>query len=230
MMQRALSMIRRCLIMTCIFVPLTTALNAQPPGHEGFGEFFGGRFGGRGRLLVDLDEVRKELAVNDQQAELLDALQEDLKEQRLAIREEDAGPRSADDAVERMRFEHLAQQLDAFDRRSEALITVVLEPNQATRLEELYLQRDGLRAFERPEVVSKLELSDEQKARLQSLRETFVENRPRRGTPEQQRELREKEQEALRQLLSEEQRKRWEQLLGKPFEFPASTRRSTLNR
>ena len=61
-----------------------------------------------------------------------------------------------------------------------------VEPGQASRLAELYLQRDGIRAFERPEVATKLELSAEQKQRLQTLRETFVENRPRRSDPTQQ--------------------------------------------
>lgn len=220
-------MARRLLIATCLLLAsLATAVNAQPPGRGGFG----GYFGGRGRLLIDLDAVRKELGISDQQAELLDALQEDLAEQRLAIREADEGPRSADQTFERVRFEHLVQKLTAFDRQSETLITVVLEPNQASRLSELYLQRDGIRAFERPEVATKLELSDEQKQRLQSLRETFVENRPRRSTLEQQRQLREKEQEALRELLNEEQQTLWQQLLGKPFDFSATRRRGSRNR
>jgi len=222
-------MIQRWLIATCILASLVTgsletAANAQLPDRGGF-------FGGRGRLLVDLEEVRKELEVNELQAELLDALQEDLAEQRLTIRDENEGPRSADESVERARDELRVQRIAAFDRRSETLITVVLEPNQANRLSELYLQRDGIRAFERPEVASKLQLSDEQKARLQSLRETFVENRPRRNTPnEQQRELREKEQAALRELLNEDQQTLWQQLLGKPFDFPAMSRRGSRGR
>jgi hypothetical protein len=220
-------MVRRWIIATCLLLaPLATALNAQPPGRSGFGGFFGGR----GRLLIDLNEVRKELSIDDQQAELLDALQEDLAEQRLALREEDEGPRSADETVQRLRFKHLIQKLTAFDRRSETLITVVLEPDQANRLAELYLQRDGLRAFERPEVATKLELSDEQKQRLQSLRETFVDNRPRGSTPEQRSELRKKEQEALRELLNEEQQTLWQQLLGKPFDFSVTWRRGSRNR
>ncbi len=219
-------MIRRSLIAACILASLVTVVSAQPPGRGGFGGFFGGR----GRLLVDLPEVRKELGVNDAQAELLDALLEDLDEQRLAIRESDEGPRSADETIQRLRFEHLMQQLAAFDRRSESLLAVVLEPEQSNRLSELYLQRDGIRAFERPEVATKLQLSDEQKTRLQSLRETLVENRPRRRTAEEQLELRDKEQQALRELLNEEQQTLWQQLLGKPFDFSAMSRRGPRNR
>ena len=219
-------MFQRCLIAASILASVVMAANAQLPRRGGFG----GYFSSRGRLLVDLPEVRKELGVDDQQAELLDALQADLAEQRLAIREEDEGPRTADEAIERLRSQHRMEKLAAFDRRSETLIAVVLEPTQANRLSELYLQRDGIRAFERPEVVTKLELSDEQKQRLQSLRETFVENRPRGNTPEQRRQRREKEQEALRELLSEEQQSRWEQLLGKPFDFSTIWRRGSRNR
>lgn len=220
-------MIRRSLIATCILVSLIPAASAQLPGRGSFGGFFSGR----ARLLIDLEEVRKELGVDDQQAELLDALLEDLAEQRRAIREADEGPRSADQTVEQARDALRSQQLTAFDRRSETLITVVLEPPQANRLSELYLQRDGIRAFERPEVATKLQLSDEQKARLQSLRETLVENRPRRSAPDgQQRDPREKEREALRGLLNEEQQTLWQQLLGEPFDFPTAPWRGPRNR
>ena len=82
-------MMQRWFIATCILASLSTAVHAQPPGR--------GWFGSRWRLLVGLDAVRKELGVEDQQAELLDALQLDLAEQRLAIREQDEGPRSADE-------------------------------------------------------------------------------------------------------------------------------------
>ena len=166
-----------------------------------------------------------------EQAELLDALLQDLAEQRRVLREEEVGPRSADDSIRRLQFETRVEKLLVFDRRSEALIAVVLEPSQATRLAELYLQRDGIRAFERPEVATKLELSDEQKQRLRKLRETLVENRPRRSSPEQQqRELREKEQTALRELLNEGQQTLWQQLQGKPFEFPATPWRGSRGR
>ena len=80
-------------------------------------------------------------------------------------------------------------------------------------------------------MATKLELSDEQKQRLQKLRETLVDNRQRRGpSQQQQRELREKEQAALRELLNEGQRTLWQQLQGKPFEFPATSGRGPRSR
>ncbi|MBC8350782.1 MAG: hypothetical protein H8E66_02270 [Planctomycetes bacterium] len=219
-------MLQRLLIAISVLASLATVVNAQLPGRGGVGGFFGGR----GRLLVDLEEVRTELGIGEPQAELLDALQLDLAEQRRAIREEDEGPRSADETVRRLHFTHLLESLAAFDRRSESLVTVVLEPQQASRLSELYRQRDGLRAFERPEVATKLKLTDEQKSRIKSLRETFVDGRQRGSTPEQRRELREKEQEALRDLLNEEQQTLWKELLGKPFDFLSPSRRGLRNR
>jgi len=84
---RERKMIQRWLIASCILASLATTATAQSPDRGGF-------FGGRGRLLVDLDEVRQELGVNELQVELLDALQEDLAEQRLTIREVNDGPRS----------------------------------------------------------------------------------------------------------------------------------------
>ncbi|MCA9121115.1 MAG: hypothetical protein KDB11_13080 [Planctomycetales bacterium] len=210
---------QRVLIAICFLATCVSIADAQRPGRRGFRAFVEDR----GRWLIDLEEVRKELSVDEQQAELLDALQEDLTNQRRAIQEEEFGPRSADDSVQRLQAEALHNSLAAFDRRSEELIAVVLEPKQASRLTELYLQRDGIRALDRPGIVSKLELSDEQKQRLQSLRESLVEIRPRRSSwDEAQRLIREKEQAGLKELLNEEQQNRWQQLLGKPFEFPAS--------
>ncbi|MBI2477394.1 MAG: hypothetical protein HYV60_01700 [Planctomycetia bacterium] len=219
-------MMQRGLIAICVVVSLSLTVDAQPPGRGGFGHFFAGR----GRLLIDLPEVRTELGVDAQQVELLDALLEDLAEQRRAILEEEEGPRSADESIQRLQFEARLEKLAAFDRRSESLLAVVLEPSQANRLSELFLQRDGIRAFERPEVATKLELSDEQKQQLQKLRETLVDNRQRRSPPEEQRELREKEQAALRELLNEGQQTLWQQLLGKPFEFPATSWRGPRSR
>ena len=233
---------RNALIAICVLASIAPAASAQFPGRGGFDAFFGGRSrllvdlpevraelgvdDQQAELLVDLPEVRTELGVDDQQAELLDALQEDLANQRRAIIDEELGPRSADESVQRLQAEARLENLTAFDRRSEELLAVVLEPKQAGRLAELYLQRDGIMAIDRPEIATKLELSDEQKQRLQSLRESLVESRLRRSSwGEQQRPMREKEQAGLRALLNEEQQTRWQELLGKPFEFPASSRR-----
>ena len=220
-------MIQRGLIAICLLALLSPAVDAQPPGRGGFRGFFGGR----GRLLVDLEEVRKELGVDEQQAELLDALQDDLAEQLRVILEEDEGPRLADEAAQHLQMAARRGKFTEFERRSEALLAVVLEPDQAIRMSELYLQREGIRAFDRPEVATKLELSDEQKLRLQKLRETLVETR-RRHSPldQQQKELREIEQAALRELLNEGQQTLWQQLQGKPFEFPAGALRGSRSR
>ncbi len=220
-------MIQRGLIAIYLLAVLSPAVDAQPPGRGGFRGFFGGR----GRLLVDLEEVRKELGVDEQQAELLDALQDDLAEQRRVIHEENEGPRLADEAAQQLEMAARREKFAEFDRRSEALLAVVLEPDQASRLSELYLQREGIRAFDRPEVATKLELSDEQKLRLQKLRETLVETRQRRSSSDQQqKEFQEKEQAALRELLNEGQQTLWQQLQGKPFEFPAGAMRGAGSR
>lgn len=216
----------RWIIATCVLATMAVTADAQPPGRGSFSRFFAGR----GHWLIDLEEVRKELRVTDQQATLLDLLQEDLNEQRLAIREQDEGPRSADDRERQRQLEALLNRLTEFDRQSESLIAVVVEPEQATRLSELFFQRDGVRAFERPEVAKKLQLTDEQKERLKSLRETFVENRPRGSTSQQRQEQREKEQAALRELLNDEQRTVWEKLIGEPFNFPQRSRRGPRGR
>jgi hypothetical protein len=209
-------MIQRFTIATCLLAFLMANAIAQSPDRETFFRLMGGL----DRLLVEVEDVREELGVNELQAELLDALQQDLAEQRRAIHEEDFGPRSADENIQRFRLGHLIEKLKAFDRRSETLVKVILEPKQAARLTELYLQREGIRALDRPEVASKLQLDDDQKQQIQELRETLAAKRPQAGSPAQRRELFEKERQGIRKLFNDEQQTLWKQLLGEPFEFP----------
>lgn len=182
---------------------------------------FSGFLGLRSSMLIDMPEVRIELKTEDDQDELLVALAEDLSDQRRAVFSDNSPqrPPNAD------WFEQLQAKLTAFDRRSEELVAVVLEPDQSKRLAELRLQREGSRAFHRPEVQAKLELTDEQK---KSIDDALKANTALQFGPtldfRQRREQREKQEQTVISSLTGEQKSRWEEMKGKPFRFPTPRR------
>ncbi len=224
-------MAQRWLIASCLLLLCASSATAQHPA-LGRSE--------QHRWLVDLPPVRIELDIDEAQIDLLDALRSDLNRQREAIRQRDDAPRSSNQEIEERRRKRNTARLAKFDRESEALISTVLNEEQAVRLQQLYVQRDGAQAFERPEVKAKLEITDEQRKDLLKVRATFAKKlqetfmarrdqfRNRRGFEDAIRDadqLRSKELEEINKLLSEEQQTRWRELLGDPFDFTKLPRR-----
>ncbi len=125
---------------------VTSNVEAQQPG-RGRGR---GPFGGRGMpegitFLVAVPEIQKELGLSSDQQELLDDLQADLRDQRRGLYSRGFGsPRGRDE-----RFEELRKKIQEFNRHGDQLVKTVLEPKQAERLDQLELQRAGIRVRRR---------------------------------------------------------------------------------
>ena len=60
----------------------------------------------------------------------------------------------------------------------------ILDAKQAERLHQLQLQREGAMALTRPEVIKKLDLSEEQQAKIKKIQEDARPTRPARFRPE----------------------------------------------
>jgi hypothetical protein len=155
--------------------------------------------------LVALSEVREELAIDEEQGQLLDALSADLRDQqRIAFRDGFDGPPegpddpSTDDGG-RGRLRRLGES-------GEKLIMAVLEPAQAKRLAELRVQFEGLRAFDREAFVASLGLTELQRNQIREIRGD------RRQTEELEAEV--------RMSLTEKQIARWDEMKGAKFTFP----------
>jgi len=209
-----------------LFVFTADVVTAQ---QGGFGRFGRGITAGRTNLLVDIPEVRRELGIKPLQEKLLDDLQTDLVEQRQAVivgASEDAPDAEGlgFDELLRARFDRIGKRLRTFDRHSEALVSIVLEPLQAKRLRELRVQREGWRSLAQPEVAAALKLTDEQSAQVGEILKAA---QPAAGTAEffrRRRELPDEQKAHLRELLTEDQQQAWEKLKGAPFEFPTRRR------
>lgn len=170
-----------------------------PPDNGRRGPFGFMPFGGGLATLAGVPEIQKELEVSDEQQELLEKLLADLGDQRRAMfrRGPPGDERTAGEM--RKRFEKQVE-------RGDELLSLLLEPPQVQRLEELRLQREGARALDRDPIAKQLELTEEQRAKVRELRER------RDGALDREAPA----------LLTEEQLTRWEKMKGKPFEFPRS--------
>jgi Spy/CpxP family protein refolding chaperone len=118
----------------------------------------------------------------------------------------------------------------------------ILEPAQLKRLKELYLQSQGIAALRLPEVIESLGITDEQRQKISALQEQARARRvtalpgPSDQTPEErqremderQKQMREAKQKLLDdalQVLTPEQRKKFEEMTGKPLGFGSSSAR-----
>lgn len=101
----------------------------------------------------------------------------------------------------------------------------VLTPDQKVRLRQIAFQRQGVIAFGTPVVQQVLKLTPNQKEVLKRIIEVMRKRlRARRGHLDAGKEtadsLRQNALEKALALLDPEQKRRWEKLKGKPFEFP----------
>jgi hypothetical protein len=111
---------------------------------------------------------------------------------------------------------------------SGSLDQLLADPAQRLRFGQLYLQYQGFNAFNDPTVQQRLNLTDRQQRQLSRLQQEWDEQmqalsqefaRERNGTARFY-ELRQQAGERIVNVLTDEQRRMWQQMLGRPFDFP----------
>jgi hypothetical protein len=181
--------------------PMTATPQGASPTNSG-----GGGRGGRGGLTMVLrnEQVQKELKLSeDQIAKIQAAVPEGMRDMSDGDRE---------------------KAMDKFQADVKAILTA----EQAKRAREIQLQMQGARALTTPEVAKELGLSEKQVADIQ---QALTVPRPEGGQPGQapgggggfDREAfmkaREEANKKALAILTADQRKRWEAMQGKKFEF-----------
>jgi serine/threonine protein kinase len=108
----------------------------------------------------------------------------------------------------------------------ELLVAELLQPEQARRLRQITVQHRGAEAFTEPEVADALQLTDRQRAAIRSIldetRQSLAALRQGGPRPEgwkKAEELWKSARERVLQELSGEQRARWQELIGEPFDL-----------
>lgn len=180
---------------------------AQPPGGGGGGGF-GGRFGGGmgSMMILRNEQIQKELEIVDDQLQELEAIGEEMRDSFQGFRE-----MSEDERADRMR------EITAdFEKR----VNEVLLPHQQKRLKQITSQfqtrgREGVAgALTEGNLADELKITDEQREKLRKVGEEA-----RAEMEEKTRKLREEMELKILDVLTDEQRRQYKELMGEPFEM-----------
>jgi Spy/CpxP family protein refolding chaperone len=188
---------------------------AQPPAGRPGGPF-GGRLGGP-MLMVGLlrsPQVQQELKLTDQQRQQLEQLGEQWREKMRGLRY--LPPEDRWQKGEGMRAE------------VEKQLATTLNEQQMKRLKQIALQVEGYAALERPEIADQVGLTKEQRQKIRDIlrqagekrREAFQQGQgDRQAAFQRMREIRQWVDGEIEKLLTPEQKKKWQELVGAPFKF-----------
>ncbi|MDT7898473.1 MAG: hypothetical protein YPKNTGVA_002322 [Candidatus Fervidibacter sp.] len=208
-------MVRRWMAVTVLTMAVLIPAMAQPPAGRPGGPF-GGRLGGP-MLMVGLlrsPQVQQELKLTDQQRQRLEQLGEQWREKMRGLR--DLPPEERRQKGEGMRAE------------VEKQLATILNEQQMKRLKQIALQVEGYAALERPEIADQVGLTKEQRQKIRDIlrqagekrREAFQQGQgDRQAAFQRMREIRQWVDGEIEKLLTPEQKKKWQELIGEPFKF-----------
>lgn len=187
-------------------------------GQGGPGMMMGG---GPGMMMMG-GQFGEELGITEEQREQMTAAMQEMGEKMRAAR--DAG----EDLSQEERMAQFTEMREAMQQKIESILT----PEQVARSGQLRLQMEGTRALGREEVQDDLGMTDEQKAQLEAINERvrngFQElGQAMRDADEDERAelrekmgaLRERSEQAQMSVLTDEQKSKFEEMKGEPFEF-----------
>lgn len=234
---------------SCLFVAFLLALaplaEAQRPGGgggPGRGGFGAGGFGAGGRggqldatTLVGIEQVQKEIGLT---GEKLEAVKEVINSSREAGREMFAGLGNIREMSEEDRTKAIAEMRTKREKMTAELTAKInphLSAEQITRLNQIVLQQQGVRALDQADVIVKLDLTEDQQLKIAELNESLAAEQRTimEGAREAGRDgfaqIREKS-EALRKgteakvlaVLTAAQAEKFVAMKGKPFELDRS--------
>lgn len=198
---------------------MVQVLLAQPgEGRRGRGP--GGGFGGPPTpvRLLGIKEVQDALKLTDEQKTKITELNEKVREELRAAMQDGGGR----EKVQKMMDETTAK------------VKEILDEGQQKRLLGIFIQVNGANSVSNPEVAKELNLTDEQKKKIEeirqknmdSMRELFQGARDQEGGREAIREkaekLRDEESKAILAVLTEVQQKQLEELKGEKVDVDLS--------
>jgi Spy/CpxP family protein refolding chaperone len=192
---------------------------AQPGGGRGGPGFGGpGGFGGGGILgLAARDDVQQELQLVDEQQEELTAVAEEIRNEiGQEMRDMFSQMRDLGDDERRERFEEIRARLEEANADAEKRLEKVLLPHQFERLKQIdlqsRLQQRGAAALTSGELADTLNLTDDQRAKLEQRAEEVQQE-----LEEKIQQLRIEARNKLLDVLTAEQRAKLESLMGDDF-------------
>jgi hypothetical protein len=173
----------------------------------------GGGGGQRGRGIIAIaqrEEVVPELKLSEEQTSKLTELQ--------------TSSRGGFQALQALPEEERAAAMKTMREQQEQSVKEILDETQFSRLLQLMWRETGLASVERDDVAKSLGLSDEQRNTLKPIladRQSGL-RALREAPPEVAAEKRKAWEDQLRAVLTEDQSKQWEELLGPALVAPAA--------
>jgi hypothetical protein len=176
-------------------------------------------------FLVFRDKVQEELRLSDEQKKKLEKRLQDTVQDAMQFfqRLGDKEP------------EERERELHAYREKAQENLTAflqgLLQEEQLKRLRQVMLQRDRLFALlGNPEVAKELEITDQQRRQFAEVAQEFqkkfeplMKEAQKGGKPEEIRpkmmKLRKEQEDRIEALLSDAQKKRWKEMLGKPLDL-----------
>src|SRR5262245_42380311 len=161
-------------------------------------------FVGKLALIVD-PEVAKELGLNDETKKKLIELIDKREQEAVAL-------------VAKLKSQPQNKQAEAlapFAAESEKIGKALLDDNQWARLEKLKVAKDGMLGILSPDMIGRLQISDDQKKDIAPLLKQFQDTMAS-GSEFQKRNVRTITERSIAKVLNDAQRGTWEQLSGVP--------------
>ena len=193
-----------------VFALQLQAIQAQPGGGRGWGNMFNNSL-----FLLNDEKVQEELGLVDDQMEQLRDLQRDARE---SMREMFSGMREMSREEREERMAEVQDELAEKMKELKGQVDEILLPHQTKRLDEIGFQsrarRGTANALASDELAEKLGITDQQKEELQEAAE-----KAQKKMQEEVAKLRKKMEDEILGVLSKEQRAKYKQLIGEPFEF-----------
>lgn len=201
-------------------VGLMVQVSLAQPGEGRRGRGPGGGFGGPPTpvRLLGIKEVQDALKLTDEQKTKITELNEKVREELRAAMQDGGGR----EKVQKMMDETTAK------------VKEILDEGQQKRLLGIFIQVNGANSVANPEVAKELNVTDEQKKKIEeirqknmdSMRELFQGARDQEGGREAIREkaekLRDEESKAILAVLTEPQQKQLEELKGEKVDIDLS--------
>jgi hypothetical protein len=197
---------------------------AQRPQRPGGGRGQG-MGGGVGQLLMN-ESVREELKIDEDQAATIGKIVQKVQESH---RDEFTRLQNLSPTEQREKRRELSKSVNGEIMKD---LGDMLKPDQAKRLKEIQLQAQGPQALGDPEIADALKLNDAQKEKIKSINDDLAAEMraarpmgggggggPGRGGVEKMAQLRKEGMNKVSNVLTDEQKKAWHEMTGKPFEI-----------
>jgi hypothetical protein len=187
----------------------------------------GGRGGGRGGFglagLISNESVQKELKLDSDQVQKATAAVQEVREKHQG---DFAG---LQDLSQEERREKMAAMTKTIDEETAKALHGILKPDQIKRLKQIELYNRGVNAFTDPDVQKALSLTSEQKEKIKTIAaDAQEEMRGLRGqggqggdraeAQKKMAEFRKHTMEKVMAVLNGDQKDKWKEMTGTPFE------------